>query len=212
MSSIAVVGAGMAGLVAALELRKNHDVSVFEKSRGLGGRIATRYADEFEFDHGAQFFTAKSERFAKFVQPLVDAGVVSVWSPRVAQIDRDRVTAVSFPDDGEPHFVGAPRMNSIGKHLGADLDVQRQATVSRLAQKESRWLLFDSDDQLLGAYDWVVLAAPAPQSSALIPEFAPLRRQIDTARMTACFTLMLGLEQPLDLSWDAAYVERADIA
>ena len=211
MASIAVVGAGMAGLVAALELRKDHDVSVFEKSRGLGGRMATRYADDFEFDHGAQFFTAECPRFSEFLEPLVDAGVVSVWSPRVAELDRDRIAALHQSDSSEPRYVGVPRMNSIGKHLAADLDVRRNTTVARLVQQEQRWLLFDSEEQPLGEYDWVVLAAPAPQTLTLVPEFAPLIRQISAAEMIGCFTLMIGLEQPLDLSWDAAYVERADI-
>ena len=201
----------MAGLVAALELREKHDVSVFEKSRGLGGRVATRYADEFEFDHGAQFFTAKSERFERFLEPLLDAGVVAVWSPRVVEIEPGRVTAESPSDAEAPRLVGAPRMNSIGKHLAAELDVRCRTTVSGLAQHESRWLVFDADEQPLGAYDWVVLAAPAPQSSALLPDSSPLRQQIESARMTGCFTLMLGLERPLDLAWDAAYVEHADI-
>jgi renalase len=165
----------------------------------------------FEFDHGAQFFTAKSPRFSEFLEPLVDAGVVSVWSPRVAELDRDRIAALHQWDSSEPHYVGAPRMNSIGKHLAADLDVRRNTTVARLVQQAQRWLLFDSEGQPLGEHDWVVLAAPAPQTLALIPDSAPLIQQISATRMIGCFTLMIGLEQPLDLSWDAAYVERADI-
>ena len=76
MAKIAVIGAGLAGLTVARELSQYHQVTVFEKSRGVGGRLATRYAGDYEFDHGAQFFTAKSPQFQAFLKPLIDQGVV----------------------------------------------------------------------------------------------------------------------------------------
>ena len=69
MTRIAVVGAGMSGLVVARRLAAFGNVRVFEKSRGPGGRMLTRYADAFEFDHGAQYFTARSNAFQAFCSP-----------------------------------------------------------------------------------------------------------------------------------------------
>ena len=57
---IAIIGAGIAGLTTAKMLRDIAEVTVYEKSRGAGGRICTRYTDSFDFDHGAQFFIAKT--------------------------------------------------------------------------------------------------------------------------------------------------------
>ena len=54
---LAIVGAGMAGLSAAREMRRRRPdlmITIYEKSRGFGGRVATRRRDGFVFDHGAQ--------------------------------------------------------------------------------------------------------------------------------------------------------------
>ena len=85
MRRVAVIGAGLSGL-AARELSESSEVTVFEKSRGYGGRMATRYGGDFEFDHGAQFFTARSAEFQEFLEPLipgVDDLEVHVGSPWV---------------------------------------------------------------------------------------------------------------------------------
>lgn len=60
---IAIIGAGMSGLNLANHLADVAEIVVFEKSDKLGGRIATHQTSDFTFDHGAQFFTAKSPAF-----------------------------------------------------------------------------------------------------------------------------------------------------
>jgi predicted NAD/FAD-dependent oxidoreductase len=64
---IAIIGAGMSGLTLANRLSKIAEVVLFEKSRGVGGRMSTRQADPFTFDHGAQFFTVRDKRFSVFI-------------------------------------------------------------------------------------------------------------------------------------------------
>ncbi|HEX2729333.1 MAG TPA: FAD-dependent oxidoreductase, partial [Rubrobacteraceae bacterium] len=76
-SSCIIVGAGMSGLSAGRELRAaGWDVTMVDKGRGVGGRMATRRLREGTFDHGAQFFTARSDRFEKLVRGWLEAGVV----------------------------------------------------------------------------------------------------------------------------------------
>ena len=71
---IAILGCGIAGLSAARELRRNGvDVKLFDKSRGVGGRMSTRYAGVWEFDHGAQFFTAQNADFKSEIDAAVRA-------------------------------------------------------------------------------------------------------------------------------------------
>ena len=55
---VVVVGAGAAGLSAARQLGDRYEVVVFDKARGVGGRMATRRLGDATFDHGAQFLTA----------------------------------------------------------------------------------------------------------------------------------------------------------
>ena len=80
-TSIAVIGAGISGLTAAQTLSDaGIDVTVFEKSRGVGGRTANRRSEYGSFDHGAQYFTVKDKRFRNFTEDLVSKGVIASWS------------------------------------------------------------------------------------------------------------------------------------
>ena len=117
MKSVAIIGAGMAGLALGKAIKHRMKVTIFEKSRGLGGRISTRYAGAFEFDHGAQFFVAKSDEFKAFIAPLVSKGVVSTWNANFIELDRDKVISSRNWEKKYPHYIGVPRMNSIGHYL-----------------------------------------------------------------------------------------------
>jgi renalase len=77
---IAIIGAGMAGLSAATHLVENgHSVTVFEKSRGIGGRMSTRREGDFEFDHGAQYFTVRNDQFFSAIMEWEKMGIASLW-------------------------------------------------------------------------------------------------------------------------------------
>ena len=67
---------------------------MFEKSAGFGGRLATRYADPFYYDHGAPYFKAETLDFQTFLQPLISAGILAQWNPRLASItfENDRLS------------------------------------------------------------------------------------------------------------------------
>jgi len=165
---VAVIGAGLSGLIAARELRDCSEVTVFEKSRGYGGRLATRYGGDFEFDHGAQYFTARSAEFQEFLEPLIAQGAVACWRARFAELDRDTVVATRDWDDAFPHYVGAPRMNAIGRSLADGLTIRQNTTVTHLDREADGWSLADSDGNALGRFDWVVCALPAAQTAALV--------------------------------------------
>ena len=79
---IAIIGAGVSGLCAAKELREaGHSVTVFEKSRGVGGRLSSRYAGPYEYDHGAQYFTVTENRFRSLVLKAESKGCLLYTSP-----------------------------------------------------------------------------------------------------------------------------------
>ena len=211
MSRIAVIGAGLSGLVAARALARAHDVSVFEKSRGVGGRMATRYAGRFEFDHGAQFFTARSARFRRFLEPWLISGAIRPWNARFVELRRDRVSKRRDWHAGWPHFVGAPRMNALCHALADGLDLRLETRVATLGDGPP-WRLADAAGRPLGEYDWIVSTAPAPQTAQLLPADSPLVRFADTAGMQACYALMLGFDDAPDLPWQAARVLETDIS
>lgn len=81
---IAIIGAGMAGLTCGQRLFANgHKVQLFDKGRGPGGRISSRRVDvdgeTLHFDHGAQYFTARDERFVRQVEDWEADGIVARW-------------------------------------------------------------------------------------------------------------------------------------
>lgn len=211
MTRIAVAGAGMSGLVVARRLSAFGDVTVFEKSRGPGGRMSTRYADAFEFDHGAQYFTARSTAFQAFLQPLIDAGEVATWQPTVAQFDGHRMTGHKPGSEYEQRYVGTPRMNRIGKQVADGLDLRLGSEIAGVQRDEESWVLELADASRSGPYDWLILAAPAPQTAVLAHAHPKLVKFCTSRVMRGCFALMLGFAEPLDLEWQAAEIRNSPI-
>ncbi len=90
---VAVVGAGLSGLVCARVLADHgHEVRVFDKGRGPGGRMSTRRAGPWRFDHGAQYFTVRDSRFARWVESWKKDGLVTPWKGVVAVLRDGSVT------------------------------------------------------------------------------------------------------------------------
>ena len=97
------------------------------------------------------------------------------------------------------------------KWLAKQLNVRLQVTVAGLERRDGGWLLTDDTGAGLGRFDWVVVTAPAAQTTALLPEGCGIRRHSEAAGMLGCYSLMLADKRPLDLPWQAALVRDADI-
>ena len=215
MARIAIVGAGIAGLTLARGLAADHDVTVFEKSRGPGGRMATRYAGQFEFDHGAQFLTASSPALQQFVAPLIRDGIVAPWPARYAEISGSAITARSRWGVDEPRYVGVPRMNAIGKALASGVDVRYEAEVRQLERAGGNWTLQIADStgtECAASAEWVLVCVPLAQAETLLAAVPEFSRAVGERKMLGCHALMLGFEDHPELSFDAASVSGADIS
>lgn len=146
----------MAGLVAARRLTDTGAaITVFDKGRSVGGRMATRRIGGARLDHGAQFFTARSDEFASMVAGWIDAGVVHEWCRGFGT------------EDGHPRFAGIGGMTAIAKHMATGLDVQCARLAFSLRRENDHWVLVTDDGQEHVA-DSVVLTAPVPQSMSLL--------------------------------------------
>ncbi len=158
--SCLIVGAGICGLLAARELAEaGVEVTVLEESRNVGGRMATRRFGGAVFDHGAQFFTVRGERFGALVNGWLQAGAAAEWSggfPKPGE---------SAPD-GYPRYRGAEGMASIPRHLATGLDVRPGERVIRVDNEDDRWRIFTEAGGEYSA-DALLLTPPAPQSLAL---------------------------------------------
>ena len=86
---IAIIGTGIAGLSAAQALHAaGHSVQLFDKSRGSGGRMASKRSDAGALDLGAQYFTARDRRFVEVVQQWQARGWVAEWTPGPLQLQQ----------------------------------------------------------------------------------------------------------------------------
>jgi len=203
---IAVIGAGVAGLSAARALHdRGHEVRVFEKSRGLGGRAATRRGEGISFDHGAQYFTARDLAFRKEVEVWCERGVVGRWPARIGRFSGGRIQP--SPDD-EQRFVAIPGMSTLGGYLGADLDIQKQTRVAPPKRERSRWVLSGGAGEELGVFDLLVVSAPAPQAHDLLVSAAPLFAQRAAGvEYTPTWAAMLAFADGGQLDYDGLFFD-----
>ncbi|WP_227269491.1 NAD(P)/FAD-dependent oxidoreductase [Roseobacter weihaiensis] len=206
---IAIIGAGITGLRLAQRLVAQADVDIFEKSRGFGGRMSTRRAEDFQFDHGAQYFTAHTAAFREFLTPFLADGTVARWSPELVDLTAGQASGRAWT---APRYVALPGMNALCKALAVDQKVWRSTRVAAIERVGAAWSLIALDGERYGPYDWVLCTAPAEQSAQLMPvEFAE-SDALNTARMQGCYSLMLGFADPLDTGWEAAVVRDSPLA
>ena len=211
MARIAIIGAGIAGLSLAHLLADQHDVVVFERADKPGGRMASRTAGEFVFDHGAQFFTAKSPAFRQFLTPYLQSGVLARWDAAFAEFEATNITARRQWDAEFAHYVGKPDMNALPRAMALPLNIVFNCQVDAIQRAGKRWQLFEGS-RVLGEFDWLVSSLPAKQSAALLTGHTDILSALSEPLMRPCYALMLGFAKPQNLDWQAAHVKHADIS
>ncbi|MGV9010025.1 NAD(P)/FAD-dependent oxidoreductase [Brevundimonas sp.] len=182
---ILIVGAGLSGLACADRLsRAGHRVTLVDKGRGVGGRMASRRLaterGEVTLDHGAQYFTASDARFDACVRRWQDAGTVAHW-----------------PAAGEGAWVGAPTMNAPLKTMAEGLDVHWSTKVNQVSRHQGGWeAQTDAGAALQG--DRLVIALPAEQAGQLLTIVAPEWSNLARASPSSpCWTIMLVFSESL---------------
>ncbi|MDG2013788.1 MAG: FAD-dependent oxidoreductase [Pirellulaceae bacterium] len=209
-TSVGVIGAGLSGLVAAQELTKQgFCVTVFDKSRGVGGRMATRRADhETSFDHGAQYFTARDPIFVTQVDHWLKKGVVATW-PDASKQQRFVVLKdglIQRESRSVPRYVGTPAMNSVCKALSVGLEIKKQTRVTRVVHAADQFELLDDVGDSLDKFDRVIVATPAEQAADLLVDFPKIKKQIEKVEMSPCWAAMVTLDAPLTDQWVGAFL------
>jgi predicted NAD/FAD-dependent oxidoreductase len=185
-------------------------VEVFDKGRGAGGRASTRREGNRRFDHGAQYFTAKDERFKREVDTWIEEGVAAEWTGRIAVLDGGKV---SYKERHLERFVGVPGMNSIVKRLAESATVRFGIRVSRLDRVDGGWNLVDGSDSDISKFDIVLLSLPPEQALSLLEGVgSPLSDRVRPVRSDACWAVLASFDERLPIDFDGAFVEDSPVA
>lgn len=213
--AVAVVGAGVAGLVCAHRLAEaGARVLVLDRDRYIGGRLATRRAGALQFDHGAQYFTAREPAFAAQAALWTRRGVAAEWHARMAVLEQGRM---AMAPGSVRRWVGIPGMGAIAGVLAeearqAGAEVHAGVEVASAMREKDRWRLTSAEGLSLGSFDFLVAALPAPQAAALLAQGAPSVAERCTVQMLPCWAAMVAFETPLDVSFDGAFVRGAPLS
>lgn len=204
---VAVIGAGMAGLTCARELVKaGFEVHVFDKSKGVGGRMSHRYFEAWEADHGAQYFTVKDPLFSTQVNEWKNANVIASWKGKIVRFDNGTIRTL---ESETLRYVGVPAMTAPAKYLAQSLNVHTQHTVTELKQINRLWRINTKEQGTFAlAFEYLICAIPSVQARALVGHYSePLNEVFKNVVMLPCWTLMGYFKTPLDLGFDGAFVE-----
>lgn len=227
---IAVIGAGIAGLMCARILSdQGIEVEVFEKSRGPGGRAATRRLESGGMvDHGPPYALIRGARWQPMLEAWEQDGVLARWDGRIVRWDGSVETELR---DGV-RWIGARGMNGMGKHLAEGLRLHAQRRVSRVvtradgqhelhvegsrAQGETRspeqGTLAQETLDTHGPYDVVLWNCPPAQVMPMVPQDCGWREQLEGVRMKPCWAMLFRLATRWKMPWDGAWVDDPMIA
>jgi renalase len=187
---VAVIGAGLAGLSAARVLRRSGCyVEVFEQDRIIGGRMATMRLGLASFDAGAQYLTARSATFQKYVDELVGSGYATPWAPK-------GLNGEATPTM-QQWFVGTPGMSSILRPLAESVRIHTSRRVHTMKRTDKGWYLWFEDETAAGPFHAVVCAVPAREALLLLGRIDRLADPITRVRMSPCWAVMVRLDTHL---------------
>jgi hypothetical protein len=161
-------------------------------------------------DHGAQYFTARSDEFRSLVSRWQALGLVTPWEARIARI--------GFSDESlvreTPRFVGVPRMTSPMTTLAEELDVRLNIRIAKIERMAGGWSVIDeSGETRATGIDQIVLAIPPAQTLQLLGAHSPSWwEQVARVRMAPCWTVMATVRQTDQTEFDAAFIADGPLA
>lgn len=163
-TDVIIVGAGLSGLIAAKQLKDaGKTVTILDKGSSVGGRLATRRIGNGIADHGAQFFTARTDEFKQQVQEWLDDDVITIWGHGWSDGSLKRT-----PEDGNPRYIAKNGMNSLAKHFAKSLEsIHVNTQVSSVIRDNDLWRVSDTEGHIYQS-EVLIMTPPVPQTLQLI--------------------------------------------
>jgi predicted NAD/FAD-dependent oxidoreductase len=198
---VAIVGAGIAGLAAARALvDRQHDVTIFERAPIAGGRVGTKMikaielprglSGELAFDHGAQYFTVRDQRFSELAAEWDRDRVIARWTGQIVMFDGEGWEEL---EDDTVRYAGIPGMSAIVNAMTAGLDIKYGQRIESL-------------EPLQRDFDHVIVSVPAPLAVPLVAHLPALAGKAASVAMQPNWTVMAAFEQRVAARFDAAFV------
>jgi renalase len=170
MSSIAIIGAGTSGLAAAHTLLDaGQTVTLFEKSRGVGGRAATRTRAGFIYDYGANYIKPGSSLSVELItKRFYTPDLIDIKKPVWTFDGSEHIQEGDPAQNAEPKWSYRGGLNTLSQHMARGLNIHLLTRIARIQQQTNAWILYSDSGQTVGTFDQVLITIPATQAINLI--------------------------------------------
>lgn len=220
---VAVIGAGLSAAAAVQVLQaEGCQVTVFEKSRGAGGRFSSKRVGQALFslgeaggeagqpgyaDFGAQYFTARAPAFLQQLALWQQQQQVRLWPQTIYCYDD---AGLRPSPDQQQRFIAVPHLQQLLKPVFRAVDTRYNCRVTELSfvhdhPSYTGWQVATEDGQLCRGYDALLLTCPAQQSRQLLTG-AALASQIPSQPLLPCWAVLLELGTPTLHPADAIFI------
>ena len=211
MKNVAIIGAGITGVTIANLLQKKYNLTVFEKSRGVGGRMATRRAEPYQFNHGAQYFKIENKEFKDFLQPLMVNNIIKPMKANQIEILNKKVIKRTKIYN-QQYFTADSKMNSVVKYLiNNNFSIKLLCKIEKILKENDNWFIVDSDKVSYGPYDWLFITIPPNQAIEILYNNFKFLDIIKKIKMRSCYSLMLGFDEIKEFDFDTALFLDEDV-
>ncbi|MGA1939212.1 NAD(P)-binding protein [Arcobacter sp. YIC-310] len=179
--NIAIIGAGFSGCYLYNRFKnENHDIKIFEKSRGCGGRLSTKYIDDKFVDHGTPYFETNEPDFIYFSNRLERKGILRKEKNKY------------FPTNG---------INKFCSSLINKQDLIKQTKIVSCIKNKDKWSLYDENDNCFKDFDLVIFTIPAPQVLELGLELeSNIKDKLKTVKYNSIASLILYDNKPFSIN------------
>ncbi|CAA6816445.1 MAG: Unknown protein [uncultured Campylobacterales bacterium] len=178
--SIAIIGAGLSGCNLYNKLSSTYDIKIFEKSRGTGGRCSTKYINNHQINHGTNKITPKSQEFIKFCEDLTSKNILQKQNNEYLPINA---------------------INKICKTLIHPNDLITNTRITRYAQENNKWTIYDENQKSHGSFDKLILTIPTPQILEMDIELPhDIKLDLQKVQYNAIGVIMLYSNKPFNIN------------
>jgi predicted NAD/FAD-dependent oxidoreductase len=182
-AEVLIVGAGIAGLTCARTLiDAGRSVVVWEKSRGVGGRCATRRVEKTVVDHGLTFYHGSDVRLRASLESAAEDSLVPGWPREIYGSGTPCQPGALRKGDWRLAFANG--VNAFPKRLASGLDLRLNARVIALDHAGKWWRVVDEHGEEIRVRD-LVLTLPSPQALDLLAPRKDEPRELRSLRSLA---------------------------